>query len=51
MKNEYVKVGINVLKVSAGAIVTKAVSNVVTTAAKGGLKSVKTMKLSDIVKP
>lgn len=51
MDKEYVQVGVNVLKIAAGAVVTKAVTNVITQATKGGLKSIKTMTLSDITKP
>ena len=50
-KKEYVKVGINVLKISGGAVATKVVANVINQAVKGGLKSVKTMNLLDITKP
>lgn len=51
MYKEYVNVGINVLKISAGAVATKVVTNVIKQATKGGLKSVKAMNLLDITKP
>ena len=50
-KKELKQTGINLLKISGGAVATKVVANVINQAVKGGLKSVKTMKLSDITKP
>lgn len=50
MDNDYIKAGINALKVSAVAIATNVMSNVAKEAGKGGLQAVKNMKLSEIIK-
>ena len=50
-KKELKQTGINLLKITGGGIATSVAANIIKQVTKGGFKSIKTMKLSDITKP
>jgi len=49
-KKELKQTGINLLKITVSGVATNVAANVIKQATKGGLKSVKSMKLSDITR-